>query len=179
MAGAKPRRLGDPPAKLHRSNRERKLRIAAGTRDDPWHLKTAAGSSAYAMFRDEEGEPPALVCQVGSTTLKYHLRAVEDLHSWLLAQGEWVDLGSADENKHAQEGSVEAWAALRTIPSAAGTAFERATGDALACTCPRSSNSSGSHRSPTRLATTRCAGSNTPSGRRSVNHLRERRQLRW
>jgi hypothetical protein len=81
----------------------------AGTKDDPWQLTTAPGSSAYTMYRDESADPPALVCQVGSTTLKYHLRAVDDLHAWLLAQGGWVPLGAADEQKPAAAGSVEAW----------------------------------------------------------------------
>jgi hypothetical protein len=49
------------------------------------------------------------VCQVGSTTLKYHLSAVEDLHAWLREQGDWVALGAADEKKEAAEGTVEAW----------------------------------------------------------------------
>ena len=43
-----------------------------GTKDDPWQLTTAPGSSAYTMYRDESADPPTLVCQVGSTTLKYH-----------------------------------------------------------------------------------------------------------
>ena len=34
---------------------------------------------------------------------------MQDLHDWLVAQGEWVTLGSADENKDAPAGSVEAW----------------------------------------------------------------------
>ncbi len=80
-----------------------------GARDDPWQLTTAPGSSAYTMYRDETADPPALVCQVGSTTLKYHLSAVDDLHAWLLAQGDWVPLGAADENKPAADGTVEAW----------------------------------------------------------------------
>ena len=80
-----------------------------GTKDDPWQLTTAPGSSAYTMYRDESADPPALVCQVGSTTLRYHLSAVEDLHAWLLAQGDWVPLGAADEQKPAAAGSVEAW----------------------------------------------------------------------
>ncbi len=50
-----------------------------------------------------------LVCQVGSTTLKYHVRAIEDLHAWLLEQGDWVPLGAADEKKPAAAGTVEAW----------------------------------------------------------------------
>ena len=61
------------------------------------------------MHRDEGADPPALVCQVGSTQLRYHLRAVEDLHAWLREQGDWVPLGGADEQKAAPEGSVEAW----------------------------------------------------------------------
>lgn len=58
-----------------------------GTRDDPWALKTPPGNSEYSMYRDPAADPPALVCQVGSTTLKYHLRAIEDLHAWLVEQG--------------------------------------------------------------------------------------------
>lgn len=81
----------------------------SGTAENPWTLTTAPGSSDYTMHRDEQADPPALVCQVGSTTLRYHLRAVDDLHSWLLEQGDWVDLGAADEKKEAKAGTVEAW----------------------------------------------------------------------
>jgi hypothetical protein len=80
-----------------------------GTKDNPWRLTTAPGSSAYTMYEELDAEPAALVCQVGSTTLRYQLRAVADLHAWLLEQGDWVPLGAADENKPAPEGSVEAW----------------------------------------------------------------------
>lgn len=80
-----------------------------GTRDDPWQLTTAPGSAAYTMHRDEDAEPPVLVCQVGSTKLTYLLRAVEDLHTWLVEQGDWVPLGAADEKKDAVAGTVEAW----------------------------------------------------------------------
>ena len=82
---------------------------AAGTKEDPWVLKTPPGTSGYQMWRDPDADPPALVCQVGSTTLKYHLSAIEDLHAWLLAQGDWVVLGAADEKKPAAPGTVEAW----------------------------------------------------------------------
>jgi hypothetical protein len=61
------------------------------------------------MYRDEEADPPTLVCQVGSTTLKYQLRAIEDLHAWLVAQDDWVPLGAADEKKPAAVDTVEAW----------------------------------------------------------------------
>ncbi|MEV4512388.1 DUF6855 family protein [Dactylosporangium sp. NPDC049525] len=83
--------------------------MAAGSKDDPWVLRTPPGSSQYTMHRDEDGDPPALVCQVGSTRLTYQLRAIEDLHAWLLEQGDWVPLGAADENKPAADGTVEAW----------------------------------------------------------------------
>jgi hypothetical protein len=81
----------------------------SGTAKDPWLLRTAPGSSEYTMHRDEDADPPALVCQVGSTTLRYHLRAIDDLHGMLVDVGGWVPLGAADEKKHAAEGSIEAW----------------------------------------------------------------------
>lgn len=87
-----------------------------GTKDDPWELSTPPGTSAYTMYRDEAADPPALVCQVGSTTLRYHARAIEDLHAWLLAQGDWVALGAADEQKPAADGTVEAWGRSDTNP---------------------------------------------------------------
>jgi hypothetical protein len=83
--------------------------MAKGTKEDPWALKTAPGTSGYTMYKDEQCEPPALVCQVGSTTLRYQARAIDDLHSWLLLQGVWVPLGPADEGKPAAAGTVEAW----------------------------------------------------------------------
>ena len=83
--------------------------MAAGTKDDPWVLTTPPGSSEYTMYRDESADPPALVCLVGSTTLRYRISAVEDLHAWLLTQSDWVPLGAADEKKNAAAGTVEAW----------------------------------------------------------------------
>ena len=77
----------------------------AGTKDDPWQLKTPPGTSGYTMYQDDD----VLVCQVGSTTLKYQYRAVDDLRAWLAGQGDWVPLGAADENKPAADGTVEAW----------------------------------------------------------------------
>lgn len=81
----------------------------SGTRDDPWILRTPSGSSQYRMYRDETGESPVIVCVVGATVLKYQLRAIEDLHAMLKARGDWMPLGSADEQKPAAEGTVEAW----------------------------------------------------------------------
>jgi len=83
--------------------------MPTGSREDPWVLLTPPGSSSYTMYRDEAADPPVLVCQVGSTTLTYRLRAVEDLHAWLRTRSEWVPLGAADEKKEAADGTVEAW----------------------------------------------------------------------
>jgi hypothetical protein len=81
-----------------------------GTRDKPWVLKTPSGGSEYEAYRDETQDPPALVVQVGKTELRYQLRAIEDLHAMLKEHGDWLPLGSADEQKPAKEGTVEAWA---------------------------------------------------------------------
>jgi hypothetical protein len=46
---------------------------------------------------------------VGKTQLRYHLRCVDDLHQMLKAHGDWMFLGSADEQKPAAADTVEAW----------------------------------------------------------------------
>lgn len=81
-----------------------------GTKDSPWVLTTPPGQSEFEIYRDPDADPPALVCQVGTTKLSYHLRCIEDLHAMLQAAGDWVPLGNADEQKPAKEGTVEAWA---------------------------------------------------------------------
>jgi hypothetical protein len=81
-----------------------------GTPDDPWQLTTPPGTSAYTAYRDEGADPPALVMQVGKTQVRYHLRAIDDLHAMLREAGDWVPLGSADEGKPVAVGTVEAWA---------------------------------------------------------------------
>ncbi|WP_104092338.1 DUF6855 family protein [Arthrobacter sp. GMC3] len=88
----------------------------AGTKDSPWLLKTPPGTSEYTMYRDESAEPAELVCTVGKTVLKYQLRLVEDLAAMLKEHGDWMELGSADEQKPAKEGTVEAWARAESNP---------------------------------------------------------------
>jgi len=61
------------------------------------------------MYRDETLDPPQLICTVGKTELRYQLRCLDDLQAMLKASGDWVPLGSADEQKPAAEGTVEAW----------------------------------------------------------------------
>lgn len=82
----------------------------SGTRDKPWTLQTPSLQSDYTAYRDEASDPPALVVQVGKTELRYDLRCLDDLHAMLKQHGDWMPLGSADEQKPAAEGTVEAWA---------------------------------------------------------------------
>ena len=84
--------------------------VGQGTKDDPWKLKTPSGNSDYTLYRDETSEPPTLVCTVSKTILLYDLRAIDDLHAMLKQHGDWMELGSADEQKPAKPGTVEAWA---------------------------------------------------------------------
>ena len=81
-----------------------------GTASDPWVLKTPPVTAEYKMYRDESADPAALICVVGTTKLSYRLRCLEDLQAMLKQQGDWMLLGSADEQKPAAEGTVEAWA---------------------------------------------------------------------
>jgi len=80
-----------------------------GIKANPWQLKTPPQTSEYTLYRDESLNPPALVCTVGKTVLLYDLRCIEELHAMLKAHGDWMELGSADEQKPAKDGTVEAW----------------------------------------------------------------------
>jgi hypothetical protein len=95
--------------------------MAAGTKADPWHLRTPPGSSEYEMYRDEAATPPVLVCQVGKTQLQYDLRCIDDLTAMLRAHGDWMPLGAADEQKPAAEAPSRRGGARQTIRSAGGT----------------------------------------------------------
>lgn len=81
-----------------------------GQGTEPWVLTTPSGGSEFSAFRDESSDPPALVVTVGKTELRYHLRCLDDLHGMLKERGDWMPLGSSDEQKPAAEGTVEAWA---------------------------------------------------------------------
>jgi len=81
-----------------------------GTPEDPWVLQTPPGTSSFTMHRDDTVDPPELVCQVGSTKLRYLARCLDDVPALLAARGDWVELGSADEGKPAKDGTLEAWA---------------------------------------------------------------------
>lgn len=78
-----------------------------GTKANPWQLKTAPGTAEYTMYHDPEKD--ILVCKVGTTTLHYSWRCIDDLHAMLKAHGDWMELGAADEGKEPKPGTVEAW----------------------------------------------------------------------
>jgi hypothetical protein len=78
-------------------------------KDNPWRLKTPPGTSEYTMHVDEKDGKQVLVCTVGKTVLLYDARCLDDLHAMLKAHGVWVELGGADEQKPAKDGTVEAW----------------------------------------------------------------------
>lgn len=89
---------------------EHMITYGSGTQADPWLLKTPSQTSEFKAWRDETANPPALMVEVGSTRLSYHLSAIDDLATMLKRSGDWVALGNADEGKPVTEGSVEAWA---------------------------------------------------------------------
>lgn len=81
----------------------------SGTPEDPWVLNTPPLSSEYEMWLDTVGDRDVIVCKVGTTTIHYDRRCLDDLHAMLVAAGDWVELGSADEQKDAKPGTIEAW----------------------------------------------------------------------
>jgi hypothetical protein len=87
-----------------------------GTKENPWVLKTPPGTSEFTAYKDETLTPSALVVKVGSTELRYDIRAINDLYSMLKKKGDWMLLGSADEQKTAAEGTVEAWGRSTSNP---------------------------------------------------------------
>jgi len=80
-----------------------------GTKEKPLVLKTPSLTSEYTMHSDEKDGKEVLVCTVGKTVLLYDLRCLDDLYAMLKKYGDWMELGSADEQKPAKEGTVEAW----------------------------------------------------------------------
>ena len=88
-----------------------------GTKANPWQLKTPPLTSDYEMYMDTKDGKEVIVCVVGKTTLLYDAKAINDLHTMLKEHGDWMDLGSADEQKPAKEGTVEAWGRSESNPN--------------------------------------------------------------
>ena len=87
-----------------------------GTKENPWKLKTPPLSSEYEMYKDEKDGKEIIVCVVGKTTLFYDFKCIQDLHSMLKSNGDWMELGSTDEQKPAKDGTVEAWGRSENNP---------------------------------------------------------------
>ncbi len=83
--------------------------IGDGTPNNPWQLKTPPLTSDFTMHKDVKDGKEVLVCNVGKTVLFYDAKCLDDLHAMLKAHGDWIELGSADEQKSAKDGTVEAW----------------------------------------------------------------------
>ena len=114
------------------------MATSAGTKADPWVLKTPPGTSEYTMYRDEASDPPTIVCQVGGTKLLYDARAINDLHTWLMAHGDWMPLGGADEQKTAPKAQSRLGAGLLSAPpEARGPGRRTAPRDAPHISPPR------------------------------------------
>ena len=90
------------------------------SKDNPWLLKTPPGTTEYTMHVEERDGKTVLACTVGKTVLFYDARCVDDLHTMLKSAGDWVELGGADEQKPAKEGTVEAWARSQPTTEGAG-----------------------------------------------------------
>lgn len=86
------------------------------TKDKPWQLTTPPGTSEYTMHVDEKDGKEVLVCTVGKTVLLYDIRCINDLHAMLKKHGDWMELGGADEQKPAKDGTVEAWGRSASNP---------------------------------------------------------------
>lgn len=80
-----------------------------GTKATPLALKTPPGTSDYTMHLDSIDGKEVLVCTVGKTVLHYDPRCIDELQAMLKQHGDWMELGSADEQKPAKDGTVEAW----------------------------------------------------------------------
>ena len=108
--------------------------MATGSKENPWKLKTPPGTSDYEMYKDTKDGKEVIVCVVGKTTLLYDYKCIADLHSMLKKHGDWMELGSADEQKPAKEGTVEAWVVPRRILSVAGMVLKKDYVEDLVCT---------------------------------------------
>ena len=88
-----------------------------GKKDKPMLLKTPPLSSEYTMHAEQKDGRDILVCTVGKTILHYNINCLNDLHKMLKEHGDWMELGSADEQKPAKDGTVEAWGRSENNPA--------------------------------------------------------------
>jgi len=92
------------------------MKYKIATKEKPLALQTPPQTSSYTMHIDQKDGADILVCTVGKTVLHYDIRCLDDLHAMLRKHADWMELGSADEQKPAKPGTVEAWARSSTNP---------------------------------------------------------------
>ena len=80
-----------------------------GTKEKPMVLKTPPLTSEYTMHVDQKDGKDVLV-------LLYNIDILDDLHQMLKKHSDWMELGSADEQKPAKEGTVEFWGRSENNP---------------------------------------------------------------
>lgn len=91
-------------------------KYSIGTKVEPLLLKTPPHTSEFTIHTDTKDGKEILVCTVGKTILHYDIRCIDDLHTMLKSHGDWMELGSADEQKPAKDGTVEAWGRSENNP---------------------------------------------------------------
>jgi len=92
------------------------MKSKIGTKENPMVLKTPSLSSEFTMHVDEKDGNEVLVCTVGKTVLLYKIKIIYDLIEMLKKHGDWIELGSAHEQKPAKEGTVEVWGRSKNNP---------------------------------------------------------------
>ena len=85
-------------------------------KDNPYELRTPPGSAAYHMYFDTKDGLDVIVCVVGSTTLLYDARCIQDAVAMLTSRADWMDLGGAAEQLEAQPDTFEAWGRSESNP---------------------------------------------------------------
>ena len=88
----------------------------SGTKESPWMLKSPPLTSEFTMHREMKDGKEILVCTIEKTVLHYDARCLKDLHEMLKERGDWMELGSADEQKPAKADTVEAWGRSENNP---------------------------------------------------------------
>ncbi len=109
------------------------MKYTIGTKEKPMVLKTPPQSSRFTMHVEEKDGKEVLVCMVGKTVLHYNIACLDDLHTMLKKDGGWMELGSADEQKPAKDGTVEAWGRSEKNPVKGWYGLKRDSGDDLEC----------------------------------------------
>jgi hypothetical protein len=87
-----------------------------GTKENLWVLKALPLSPDFTMYKGNKDGKDILACTVGKKILHYAYRCMLDLPAMLKAHGYWMEFGSADEQKPAKEGTVEAWSCSEKNP---------------------------------------------------------------